>query len=103
MSYDQFDRPDALAEYLTADRECLLALLTALLSSDELPQLAARVLEDHLGLGWAREYAGARSKQERVDCVVRRLRLYRPIQRANRATQAMRVDEATSFEDGGAR
>jgi hypothetical protein len=91
--------------YLTADRECLLAVLTALLAGDEVPPLAARVLEDHLGLGWAREYASARSPQEREECIVRRLRLHRPVRtaRAKAAPALERVVDATSHEDGGAR
>jgi len=96
--------PTTLA--LPADRECLLAVLTALLAGDELPPLAARVLEDHLGLGWAREYAHARSPQEREECIVRRLRLHRPVRTAKARASAPtneRVIDATSHEDGGAR
>jgi hypothetical protein len=69
------------------------------------PPLAARVLEDHLGLGWSREYVHARSPQEREECIVRRLRLHRPVRTARaKAVQALeRVVDATSHEDGGAR
>jgi hypothetical protein len=99
--------PDApLHVYLTADRECLLALLTALLAGDGVPPLASRVLEDHLGLGWSREYAHARSPQEREECIVRRLRLHRPVRTAKARASAPaneRVVDATSHEDGGAR
>lgn len=66
-------------EYLTADRECLLAVLTACLAADEVPTLLSDVLERHLGPGWAREYAGARSPKERADCLVRRLRLHQQV------------------------
>ena len=91
--------------YVTADRECLLAVLTALIAGDEVPPLAARVLEDHLGLGWAREFAHARSPQEREECIVRRLRLHRPVRTARAKTSPAqeRVGDATSHEDGGAR
>lgn len=60
-------------------KECLLAVLAAFLSSDEVPALVAQTLEAHLGVGWAREYAGARSPRERADCIVRRLRLHKPV------------------------
>jgi hypothetical protein len=73
---------DIIHEYLTADRECLLALLSALLSAETIPSPAAQVLEQYLGLGWARDYASARSPQEREELIVRRLRLHQPIRRA---------------------
>lgn len=91
--------------YLTADRECLLAILTALLATEEVPPLVARVLEDHLGLGWAREFSFTRSREEREDCIVRRLRLHRPVRMAKEraASPGERVGDATSHEDGGKR
>lgn len=96
-----------LAPYLTADRECLLALLTALLAGEAIPPLVGRVLEDHLGLGWAREFSFTRSREEREDCIVRRLRLHRPVriakERAQTPPYAERIDVVTSHEDGGAR
>jgi hypothetical protein len=95
-----------LAPYLPADRDCLLALLTALLADDSIPPLAARVLEDHLGLGWAREFSFARSPEEREGCIVRRLRLHRPVRLAKAkgaASPSERVSDVTSHEDGGAR
>lgn len=66
-------------EYLTADRECLLAVLTACLAVDDVPTMLSDVLERHLGPGWAREYAAARSPEERAGCIVRRLRLNQPV------------------------
>lgn len=93
--------------YLTADRECLIALLTALLATEEIPPLAARVLEDHLGLGWAREFALTRSREEREACVTRRLRLHAPVRAARLKTSvapyAERIVDVTAHEDGGAR
>jgi hypothetical protein len=98
--------PD-LTAYLTADRECLIALLTALIADDSIPPLAARVLEDHLGLGWAREFSFARSREEREGCITRRLRLHAPVRLAKLKTSPApypeRVVDATSHEDGGAR
>lgn len=75
--------------YFTADRECLLALLTALLSEEVIPSSVELVLERHLGAGWAKEYASARSPQEREKCVVRRLCLHRPV-RALQARASLR-------------
>jgi hypothetical protein len=99
--------PDApLHVYVTADRECLLAVLTALLAGDEVPPLATRVLENYLGLGWSREYIHARSPQEREECIGRRLRLHRPVRTAKARASAPaneRIVDATSHEDGGAR
>jgi hypothetical protein len=99
--------------YLTADREAFLAVLAALIAGDEIPPLVMRVLENHLGLGWAREFSFARSPEERESLIVRRLLLHRPVRAARakleRAAAVVgdrigdRVDTVTSHEDGGAR
>lgn len=96
--------------YLTADRECLISLLTALLAGESIPPLVASVLENYLGLGWAREFAYTRSREEREACVTRRLRLHAPVRAAKQKTSPVspapateRVDTATSHEDGGKR
>lgn len=98
-------KPVEPLNYLTADREAFIAVLTAIVASDEVPPLVAHVLENHLGLGWMRDFAHARSSEERESIVVRRLLLHRPVRnaRAKASLTHERVDQATSHEDGGAR
>lgn len=68
-----------------ADRECLLALLAALLAEEAIPEQTARTLERHLGLGWARDFASARSPEERAEGITRRLMLHQPYRRRREA------------------
>jgi hypothetical protein len=91
--------------WLTPDRKFLLSLLERLVTDaaeDTLSPSTARLLESHLGLGWAREYAVMRSPEEREECVLRRLRLHAPI-RARAEVRASASADVTAYEDGGAR
>jgi|GEM_PF-3561491 len=88
--------------WLTPDRKFLLALIERLVTDaaeGTTPPATARLLEDQLGLGWAREYAAMRSPEEREECVLRRLRLHAPI----RARAEVGARDVPSYEDGGAR
>ncbi len=93
--------------WLTPDRKFLLSLLERLVTDaaeDTLSPSTARLLESHLGLGWAREYAVMRSPEEREECVLRRLRLHAPrAPRAREAHAGAGTGDVTSYEDGGAR
>jgi len=69
----------------TDHHECLLALLAALLAEEAIPEQTARTLERHLGLGWARDFASARSPEERAEGITRRLMLHQPYRRRREA------------------
>jgi hypothetical protein len=69
----------------TDHHECLLALLAALLAEEAIPEQTARTLEHHLGLGWARDFASARSPEERAEGITRRLMLHQPYRRLREA------------------
>jgi hypothetical protein len=69
----------------TDHHECLFALLAALLAEEAIPEQTARTLERHLGLGWARDFASARSPEERAEGITRRLMLHQPYRRRREA------------------
>jgi len=62
-----------------------MGVQAALLAEEAIPEQTARTLERHLGLGWARDFASARSPEERAEGITRRLMLHQPYRRRREA------------------
>ena len=82
---------------ITAETRVLLAVLAAASTSDRDSEVR-RVLDRKLGAGWSLDLLNARSDDERVGVLTRRLRLV-----GDYRTSFDNVQDQTAHEDGGAR
>jgi hypothetical protein len=84
---------------LSAEAKVLLSVMAAFASSGADADVR-QVLDRKLGAGWVLDFLNARSDDERVDVLHRRLRL---VESHYNRSHVENVSQQTAFEDGGAR
>lgn len=84
---------------LSTEAKVLLSVMAAFASSGADADVR-QVLDRKLGAGWVLDLLNARSENDRIEVLHRRLRL---VESHDNRSHIESVAEQTSFEDGGAR
>ena len=87
---------------VSGEMQVLLAVVAAATDTDA-DCVVRRALDRKLGAGWAWEFSSARSSEERVGVLERRILLSSPSAFERSDMRRETLKDATSHEDGGAR
>jgi hypothetical protein len=87
---------------VSVEMQVLLAVVTAAVDAEPYCVIR-RALDRKLGAGWALEFSSARSGEDRVAVLARRMALMQPTVESFDPLRRDSLKDATSHEDGGAR